>query len=123
MSKRLTEDLKAKLAAMHNATPDFLTDELGNVRAKQKVLKDEEDLIKTVLTTKLETMEKDKKFFPSQDAIKGSKYILQVIKTTVARFSQDKAKEFLTPEQFEQCFVSSPMTQYRCKRLDEPEGE
>lgn len=121
MTKRITDELKAKLAAMHNATPSFLCDELGIVRAKMKMLKDEEDLVKTVLSAKLANMEKDKKFFPDQDAIKGEKYILQVIKTSVARFSQELAKKFLTEEQVAECYVTSDMTQYRVKLVDEPE--
>jgi len=121
MAKRITDDLKAKLASMHNATPNFLCDELGIVRAKMKSLKDEEDLIKTVLSAKLANMENDKKFFPAQDAIKGDRYILQVIKTSVARFSQELAKKFLTEEQAAECYVTSEMTQYRVKLVDEPE--
>lgn len=119
MPKRLTDDLKAKLASMHNATPSFLCDELGNVRAQIKVLQEEESLIKTVLATKLEN---NQNFQPDKEAIKGGRYILQVIKTKVSRFSQEAAKKFLSEDQFNSCFVESDMTQYRVKRIDEPEG-
>lgn len=120
MPKRLTPELKQKLNNLHNATAENLIDELGDLRKRQKALKEEEELIKTVLEPKLKSA---KEFNPNTDIIRGQKFDLQVIKTTVSRFNQEKAKEFLTPEQIEQCYVTSEMTQYRTHRRDEPTEE
>jgi len=116
--KRLTPELKEHLARLHNYTPALLIDELGVIRSKTKALKEDEELIKQVLDSKLQD---DTQLDVDKDALSGKNYILQIIKTSRATFSQEKAKTFLTPEQFEQCFTSSPVTQYRVTRKDTPE--
>jgi hypothetical protein len=116
MAKRLTPVLKDKLHRFHNMGPKELIDELGTLRAREKALKDEEDLVKTVLTSKLESEPETVDF--SKVALAGTRYTLQVIKTIRATFSGEKAKQFLTDEQIEACTVKTEVTQYRTTLID-----
>lgn len=119
MAKRLTPVLKEKLQRFHNQGASELIDELGVLRAREKALKDEMDLVKTVLNTKLEQEAKEKSVDFSAVAFAGKRYTLQVIKTVRSTFSGEKAREFLTPEQIEACTSSTEVTQYRTTLIDD----
>lgn len=117
MAKRLTPVLKEKLQRFHNQGSAELIDELGTLRAREKALKDEMDLVKTVLNSKLEEEAKTVDF--SAVALQGSRYTLQVIKTVRSTFSGERAREFLTPEQIEACTSTTEVTQYRTTLIDD----
>lgn len=116
---KMTPEIKAKLARWHNMTPEFIADELGSTRDKIKDLKQDEELLKTVLESKVPNIPE---FNIHTDAIAGESHILSYTIFKTSRFSQEKAKEFLTEEQWNQCFNVSEVKQVRTtarKKQDE----
>jgi hypothetical protein len=120
MAKRLTTELKEKLKNLHNQSAENLIDELGDLRARSKALKEEEDLIKTVLEPKLKAA---KEFNPNQDLISGRRYNLAVIKTFQTRLDTEAVRKVLTEDQLKECEKTIPITQYRTTKKDDPQTE
>ncbi len=71
------------LPNLDNATPSFLVDELGSIRAEQKELKKREGYIKAALKARIK---------PGEYSIEGEKYTAEIIEQAQMRIDTDGVK-------------------------------
>ena len=92
------------LPNLDNATPSFLADELGTLRAQLKVLKQKEGIIRDALVARMQ---------PSQTVAEGENYTAQLTHSEQRRLDTQTVRQLLTAEQLEECTKVVAITQVR----------
>jgi len=101
---------KRELELLHNATPEFLVDELGPLRAQIKKLQKRENILKEAIKGRLPE---------DEDEIEGENWTAQITKTSQSRLNTTLIREHMDEKWVMEHTNVIEMTQIRTKKNEE----